>query len=618
MLISLHDSDLRRVAFMDNSKPNTLHFYNDVWHRYLVEATSTFDFTVSKCRNNPELAYLTDKNYISFRYDNRDYLFNIMKVEETETEVTCYSENLNLELLNETDSARAADGAKTFVQYLNLCGFTYAQFEVGLNEIADRQRTLSWDGDATKLNRLLSIATGFDAEIEFETILERDGTVKKMVLNVYKQHDDDNQGVGTRRADRTLYYGKSVNGIRRTIDKTGLYTAIYPIGKDGLTINSISKTVSEDGLTYVKKSGDGMIRCPEMMQAYPSQVFDLSADRYIKLDWDYDTDSADTLYSKSLAKLKSICVPATTYEIDGKLDLDLGDTVTVQDSGFTPTLILEARVSEQQISFSDPTQGKNTFDNAKALDNKLSSGILSALERAVQNAASYSASIIKNADGDVLTAVIKKGNADVTDLVTTQWSALGSELSTETTVNVDTEQLYGTVLFQLDAKNIDGAVLCSTQTQVISDKVDAGNIFGQVKSDQIAPGAIGNEQIADSVVDNAKLEDGSVTPIKTNIPALSDLTNDLGVCTAGVIQSPDGALKIDLSDEKNIKVTSATKNTTLYIDADGTRVVSNRTGEIVAQFTEDGTLTNTINAEVGLIADLRIEERGTETWISKG
>ena len=77
-------------------------------------------------------------------------------------------------------------------------------------------------------------------------------------------------------------------------------------------------------------------------------------------------------------------------------------------------------------------------------------------------------------------------------------------------------------------------------------------------------------------------------------------------------------MKIDLSDEKNIKVTSATKNTTLYIDADGTRVVSNRTGEIVAQFTEDGTLTNTINAEVGLIANLRIEERGTETWISKG
>jgi hypothetical protein len=48
MLISIHDKSLKRVAFLDNDKPGTLHYFDDTWHRYLIEATSTFDFTVPK------------------------------------------------------------------------------------------------------------------------------------------------------------------------------------------------------------------------------------------------------------------------------------------------------------------------------------------------------------------------------------------------------------------------------------------------------------------------------------------------------------------------------------------------------------------------------------------
>lgn len=107
-----------------------------------------------------------------------------------------------------------------------------------------------------------------------------------------------------------------------------------------------------------------------MRNKYPSQLADSSADGYITLIWDYDTDSADTLYSKALAKLKTVCQPAVTYDIDGELEVQIGDTVTIQDEEFSPILILEARVSEQEISFSDPTNNKNTFSNFRALKNK--------------------------------------------------------------------------------------------------------------------------------------------------------------------------------------------------------------------------------------------------------
>ena len=370
MLISIHDSTLHRVGFMDNSKPNTIHYYNDSWHRYLVQATSTFDFTVSKRRKHSLLQYLTSENYVSFTYESVDYLFNIMKVAESESEITCYCENLNLELINEQDGAHDAAGAKSFEAYLSLCGITDSKITVGINEITDRTRTLDWTGTGTKLERLLNIANGFDAEVEFQTKLCNDGTLDALTLNVYKQYDDTHQGVGTYRADRTLYYSKSINGITRTTDKGELYTAIKPTGKDGLTISSVCKVETADGLTYTTESGSDQIKCPAMRNKYPSQLADSSADGYITLIWDYDTDSADTLYSKALAKLKTVCQPAVNYDIDGELEVQIGDTVTIQDEEFSPILILEARVSEQEISFSDPTNNKNTFSNFRALKNK--------------------------------------------------------------------------------------------------------------------------------------------------------------------------------------------------------------------------------------------------------
>ena len=118
MLISIHDKTLRRVAFIDNEKPGTLPFFDDVWHRYLTEATSTFDFSVPKTGNAAH-RYLTEKNYVSFRYGGQDYLFNIMRTEETETELACYCENLSMELLNEISPAFKSGGAQTFEWYFN-------------------------------------------------------------------------------------------------------------------------------------------------------------------------------------------------------------------------------------------------------------------------------------------------------------------------------------------------------------------------------------------------------------------------------------------------------------------------------------------------------------------
>ena len=480
MLISIHDKTLQRVAFIDNEKPETLHFFDDVWHRYLMEATSTFDFSVPKT-GNAVLQYLTEKNYVSFQYEGQDYLFNIMRTEETESELACYCENLNLELLNEMSPAFKSGGAQTFAWYFNnsdlVGGKSFSDLVLGINEVSDYSRSLEWEGTDTKLARLLSLVNKFDAECEFVTELNRDGTLNRIVLNIYKKHDDTHQGVGTRRQDVTLYYGKEIDGIRRTVDKTGLYNAIYPQGKDGLSITGIEKTEYDaDGrVLYYTHSGQPYIYAPKTAEEYPAQISSKD-DPWILYRWEYETENVNTLYGQALAKIKEISVPAVTYEVEGSLMLEIGDTVKIHDDKFVPTLLLEARVSEQEVSFSDPTKNKNVFSNFKALENKLSTDITGRLDQLIQDALPYTAEILsdngtvfRNGEGETtLTARVLKGNVDVTAAVEVTWVRADAPQTAVTapSITITATDVIGKAVYKLAAKNKEGSMLTSAEVTI--------------------------------------------------------------------------------------------------------------------------------------------------------
>lgn len=494
ILISIHDKTLSRVTFLDNEKPGTLHYYNEVWHRYLVEATSTFDFTVPKT-GNPDIEYLNESGYASFHYGGKSYLFSIMKVEETEKKLTCYCENLNLELLNETSGEYKADSAKTFVQYFSTypIDLHLAQLRIGINEVADLSRKLEWTGTDTKLARLLSLVNKFDAECEFVTHLNRDGTLDKIVMNVYRKHDETHQGVGRNRTDITLYYGKQVKEVRRTVDKTGLYTAIKPIGTDGLNISTLDKTeLDADGnVLFRSDPGSPHILCPSMRDEYPSQMVNPTGDRYIKLDWSYETKNVNTLYNQALAKLKKVYVPAITYEIDGFYDLEIGDTIKIHDDGFTPLLLLEARVSEQEISFSQPDRNKTTFSNLRALENKLSASIQSGLEALIQGAIPYTADIIttnglvfKNSAGSTtLTTRVSRGTSIVTDQLSLKWYKDGVEISTNTSITVNASDVMEKAVYRVEASDAAGELKCFAEVTIadVSDGEDGKTQYLHIK-----------------------------------------------------------------------------------------------------------------------------------------
>ncbi|MGT1663474.1 glucosaminidase domain-containing protein [Streptococcus agalactiae] len=235
----IHDSKLHPVLLLDNDKQGALNYYDDLWTRQLTTGSSAFEFSVYKktlLGDNPlnhKYHALNDQAFVSFVHKGKVQLFNIMKVEETETKIRCLCENLNLELLNEYCNAYKATKAMSFEEYLvEFDILNWGALTIGTNEVKDKKLTLEWTGQDTKLARLLSIANNFDAEIEFETKLNFNHTFKQLIINIYKEYEEGKSyGVGRDKTDVILRYQKNISGIRKTVDKRQIYNAICPYGK---------------------------------------------------------------------------------------------------------------------------------------------------------------------------------------------------------------------------------------------------------------------------------------------------------------------------------------------------------------------------------------------------
>ncbi|HFQ7559686.1 TPA: phage tail protein [Streptococcus pneumoniae] len=570
MLLTIHDANLQKVAFIDNEKQGTLNYYDDTWTRSLATGSSTFEFTVFKKAVKSDLPlakayhHLNEHAFVSFKYKGKSFVFNIMIVEENEQTIKCYCENLNLELINELANPYKSNKAMTFKEYCEAMDLlNYTHLSIGINEISDYKRTLEWEGQETKLARLLSLAKRFDAEIEFDTQLNADSTIKKFSVNVYHENDDNHQGVGRVRNDVIVKYGKNIHSITRKVDKTGIFNTIRPTGKmptveeepsgdkgsksetvknaDGSTTKTTISTASDgtksktivhtkvtkladktrittttttrsDGsieqtVTTSKKGGastsetkvlkkpnpkektnttedvltiEGLdewevknekgivefyqrgqaLYAPISMQLYPSTFTHSTGelDQWTRKDFHFETDEPNELRRLGYLKLKKYCYPAITYEVDGFVDADIGDTVKVHDDGFAPLLMIQARVTDQKISFTNPLRNKTIFDNFKALENKLSADIQSAFERLFEAAKPYTIKlstdngvIFKNQIGQSLvTPTLYKGGKPVVVGVTWRW-ALDGEVTTGMTYLVRGSNVTDTVTLTVAA-----------------------------------------------------------------------------------------------------------------------------------------------------------------------
>lgn len=439
------------VAFMDNAHKKSMHYWNDDLHEYLQGTANTYTFTVNA--KHPDAQHIKAGNKVAFTYKGKSYYLNIVNTDKTEQTITATAWSLSFELINEDAGEYKAGKAMSFEEYLAVFD-AERTLKLGLNEVSDKRITNEWTGTTSVLKRLFSLANVFSAEIEFETVLNRDYSLKEIVLNVYRKHSDTDSGVGEYRNDIVLRYGKGITGIRKTTDAEKLYTCIQPTGKDGLTINGLDKKEYDENGNIEYFTDGAIIRAPQARDRFPSNIVN-KADAYILMRKEYDTDSKDKLYSMALSDLKTASEPVVTYEVDGYFDTNIGDTVRMQDQEWTPVLYLQARVSEQVRSLTNPKTAKTVFTNYKELTSEISDSLLQRMQDLINKNKVYTCSIstnngiiFKNGIGSTtLTAYAYDNGVDVADKLQFRWSKDGHEfyVGKSVTVNatdVDTKAVY--------------------------------------------------------------------------------------------------------------------------------------------------------------------------------
>lgn len=468
------------LAFLDNTVPSAMHYFDETLHTYLKGSAYTFEFTTLTAHD--DAVFLVEGNRLSFTRKNKGYYLTIMNVEKGGDTTTVTAYGLCLELTNEYVDAYKAPRAMSFAEYVNAYGFEKS-FVIGKNEVSDKRITHEWTGSDTVLARLYSIANVFDAELEFVTQLNDDYSLKNFVLNIYRAHSDSIQGMGSDKRSTILRYPNDVYGIIKTSDITELYTAIRPTGTNGLQLNSISGRVVNDsnGNVLYKVNGNNIL-APQARDRFPSTLLtNNSNDMYAVQIWSYETENVETLYGQALAQLKKNCVPKVTYDVDAYIDADIGDTFTIEDAEYSPTLYLEARITEQEICFTDSEKCKTIFDNFEEKQSQISSALISEMNKMIELKKVYEGSIVSSngvlfkEDSDLtnLTALVKDDGVDITSKYSIIWYKDDERLSTSQTITVNASDFTEKAVYRFKA--MSGEILKASAEVTVMRLQDGQN-----------------------------------------------------------------------------------------------------------------------------------------------
>lgn len=239
MLLNIHDKNLNIIGILDNESQDAIGFKEDKWTRELETGSSVYEFTAYNRKLSYEAVYtnpfncLNVGNYVSFNYDDEDHVFKIMSVEKTGTETYCYCENLNLELRNEMvgpyDSGKDALTIEEHISKMYLLNYT--NMLIGLNELSNVGKAVSFTEEETKLSRLLALFQAFGAEHKFTTKLNSRGKVKEFKVDIYKKRESDGTGgVGRFVKDKILQKGENIKSLKEKQDILEIFNATTPKG----------------------------------------------------------------------------------------------------------------------------------------------------------------------------------------------------------------------------------------------------------------------------------------------------------------------------------------------------------------------------------------------------
>ncbi|MBS6902405.1 hypothetical protein [Streptococcus anginosus] len=328
---------------------------------------------------------------LAFRFKDKDFWLNINSVKKTgyKIELTAYS--LSLEANKEKRGPHKPANAMTIKQYIDYYDPEHS-FEIGINEVADKSIKLEWSGTDTILARLYSVANSFGAELEFVTELNDDYSLKRHVVNIYREGN-----LGKDKTGMPVRVGEKLKVINYSDNMDDFYTAIRRTGKDGLTMAGLDKKIYDDKGNLLFYSSGDTLYAPQARDKYPS-IARKTNDGYI-VNEDSETEHAnkEALFGYMLSELKKHCELKVDYEVEGAVDGSIGDRKTLIDARhFAPPLYVQARISEQTEALLETSDVKTTLSNYVRKSSQIANELLQRVEQLTLEATPYTIKLATN------------------------------------------------------------------------------------------------------------------------------------------------------------------------------------------------------------------------------
>lgn len=328
---------------------------------------------------------------LAFRFKDKEFWLNINSVKKTgyKIELTAYS--LSLEANKEKRGPHKPANAMSIKQYIDYYDPEHS-FEIGINEVADKSIKLEWSGTDTILARLYSVANSFGAELEFVTELNDDYSLKRHVVNIYREGN-----LGKDKTGMPVRVGEKLKVINYSDNMDDFYTGIRCTGKDGLTIAGLNKKIYDDKGNVLFYSNSNTIYAPQARDKYPSIARKTNDGYIINEGGETEHATKEALFGYMLSELKKHCELKVDYEVEGAVDGNIGDRKTLIDGRhFDPPLYVQARISEQTEALLETSDVKTTLSNYVRKSSQIANELLQRVEQLTLEATPYTIKLATN------------------------------------------------------------------------------------------------------------------------------------------------------------------------------------------------------------------------------
>jgi phage minor structural protein len=346
MILYFADRHMNILGQASTELPEGLYITDDQKTEEVEAGVATLEFTLNYTGDTRKDAtqYSAVGNYILRKNGDEQEFYTIITSEENifKQEIEIYAEDAGMDLLNETVGEYKADKAYPASYYVKKFSDD-SGFGVGINEVSNYNRKLSWEGEATASERILSVATQFDAEVSYTFEIER-LKIKHKYINLHKKRGvDQGRELRINREVKNIIVKSSVEDLATALSVTGGYP------EESETPITLKGYKYDDGDIYLSGSTIYSRSAVAKWSRYLSEKGNGSG--HIVQTYTYDTLSQSELCNRAVSKLKKIYDAAVSYEVelaylpDG---IKIGDTVNIVDDA--GELYLSARIMKLESS----------------------------------------------------------------------------------------------------------------------------------------------------------------------------------------------------------------------------------------------------------------------------